>query len=991
MPDTRAVKKILSCLREALLSDRSEKNKPRTEDVVSVQHEELASQTPSPATCRNYKPLSVDDFRKEFMPGNGKIPVCEVIQLLELARETGTPVRIDFSRGFTVAGFKLLSICKQAGISPLVMFPAVSAGDAVYVRQGQAWWAPEVVDLLGRIHHEFTATFGFLVDSAEIISRVLTRPTTVWKSLADEIGRQGITVEGIGCSLRNTLTARLNLLWCYRACGRLRGEPLLRLLRNFEFESLEWGYLTRGHSDSEFAEPLDGIRYIEAKAVYSFDPVYVRGIAVTTNFNLQVIIHPAGGKIVFTDESGWKIIDNVVERNAGTGEIISTFSRDNQAPVGILIIDADHLIFEDSPRLPIPDLDQQLRRLPYPYTHFLAINSDIDWSDWDMFARSMDYFHYSLGIPLSASLYLESSDPRWPAWNQFNEKVERYWSCGALDTIHGITYSHDTLEWKAREFDENFECIWQLEVDFSGYKGLWIESSACNKIPEIELITSLHPRGLRIVPEMSNVDVANGIRYTVLPFDDHSASSITGVTGIRLCGNIQRNDDRVTVRTYSRLAKHVQADLDELARREYRPIVFTSHGGGEGTRRYGSCVDEDWRCIAPDEARLAFDRPESPWYCIEEFARLGTVFFNPNGNAFSLPTITSLKNILREEVGQNGKHYYMFSRFMSQRHSKLNLDYEFNYGKHAATAQGFSANIYDILQQMSWSELGTGAILYTHLGHRLGSQLVEGLRWNDEMLGSLNHLVSLAHPLQADERPMLRIWVATASQVLAYSAMMKNLAKNSVIDGSTIHIQPWYDHCLRRMLGTTQDAGSAWLHGATFYVNDPESAKVIIDSQPYHFFTINPPDQSGMQSVTLVSSDDVQRVSHGQIDIRSGEFSALFLNEKGDLANVTHISFLVKNENKSDLTFEISFDNRVQTINLAGRHCSSNTNGVPWRQVVLAFNEIPGARPLRGRVEKMKWSPHSCPTREYELGSSIVIKNVLLHRWIPKGGERFMA
>lgn len=114
-------------------------------------------------------------------------------------------------------------------------------------------------------------------------------------------------------------------------------------------------------------------------------------------------------------------------------------------------------------------------------------------------------------------------------------------------------------------------------------------------------------------------------------------------------------------------------------------------------------------------------------------------------------------------------------------------------------------------------------------------------------------LAEYFYNLSGTKKENERIWVTSASVYIQYMITHPYIKNNTKID---------YEKSIVR-IATTQDTttghilpdvtyGTRDLHGMTFYVKDPLSAKIYVGDKAIKTFTCNPKDHTGRPSVTIV-------------------------------------------------------------------------------------------------------------------------------------------
>jgi hypothetical protein len=158
---------------------------------------------------------------------------------------------------------------------------------------------------------------------------------------------------------------------------------------------------------------------------------------------------------------------------------------------------------------------------------------------------------------------------------------------------------------------------------------------------------------------------------------------------------------------------------------------------------------------------------------------------------------------------------------------------------------------------------GERAFFYTHLNFfnagafdgesASPAQMHQVKRFTPQTERALELLANLQYDLDGRRAPHHRVWVAPFSVQARHWRVNQELTKHTSFDRDTIRIASWRD-------GTTgqtvpgPEFPALDLHGQTFYVTDPATARVFLDGTEMTTLLRNPPDHTGRPSVTIVDS-----------------------------------------------------------------------------------------------------------------------------------------
>ncbi|MGH2400810.1 MAG: hypothetical protein ACRDF6_13310, partial [bacterium] len=262
------------------------------------------------------------------------------------------------------------------------------------------------------------------------------------------------------------------------------------------------------------------------------------------------------------------------------------------------------------------------------------------------------------------------------------------------------------------------------------------------------------------------------------------------------------------------------------------PVVFTAHGGGEEVNRWGQLWSDYGLAVYPQNVALAADRPDSPFYALAALRDAGIRFFNPMDLLFD-HEIKPIDQLIETRTAQDGTPYYTFRRYLPGEPLPEQTPPMWTFAKHGATAQALPAVSSELMHRFHRAAPGHGAIIYTHLGNRVGNELAPRLGWTEELHAALNVIAERYFARDRECSPPFRLWLTTPASALAYAALMRGMRTHVEVRGATVLIRSWHDAALGHAIPDVKRFGGAWLHGLTVYVDDPLAARVVVDGEDY--------------------------------------------------------------------------------------------------------------------------------------------------------------
>jgi hypothetical protein len=826
-------------------------------------------------------------------------PQVPFLQLATQPQRSGFAIRIDCARGPNKPAAAMVGCIVAQAVEPLVMLPLVSEafGSA---SEGVFRLSPQGIATVSSLV-DGGVPVGLLADPAKCIADVLAAPGKCWQSVDAELRAAGYQINGYAAPVGRSLDAVLATLWIYRSLGRLSDFHPLSELKSLPFYNFEWLFETGLSGSCGF--PADCFASFGIAAVDHGQERFVRSLRVCTRLKLRREVRPNVDLMLHSDNDGWVVIDRSgVETSVETAVALGRMRElADEARVAV-ILDPAHFRPVTSANASKAHCtnDVVVRVLPWPYDYFLAISSDVDWTTYDHFDRTIHRIADELGMRFAGSAYLTCHSPLWPSWDAIESGrpreaglLRRWASEGFLDTIHGLTFSFEMATLVEKPGEMGGGCILApiRPLTLDGVYGFLLIADAPTTTTGWPSLIVRTDHGSVPIPGPAEAYVELD-REVVLVYRLEKATQSL----LRCVEVIAREPDlQLQVMQTLRLSAAPVARLDMLARCNLNPVVFTAHGGGEGADRYGQLWTTYGLSIYPENRRWALDRPGTPLYALPALRNAGIKFYNPLDILFSseLPTIVTL---LRPEVAIDGSSYYSFKRYRPDRQLS---DRTWSHGKHIATAQALPAVLDELFHRFYWAPTASGAIIYTHLGNRVGNAASLRLGWSEELHAALERLAEYAAGKDKSAPMPYRIWVTTPGAALVYAATIGGLQDHISADAAGIHITSWFDSALGHRIPDPAEFGMGWLHGVTIYLPDGAPARVQVDGVPVKRLTINPPDETGRPSVTIVDDGDclplIPDLAEGPLLVEAGKGMVCQVPlDNVPLRNATHWSFNIK-------------------------------------------------------------------------------------------------
>jgi hypothetical protein len=246
---------------------------------------------------------------------------------------------------------------------------------------------------------------------------------------------------------------------------------------------------------------------------------------------------------------------------------------------------------------------------------------------------------------------------------------------------------------------------------------------------------------------------------------------------------------------------------------------------------------------------FAGDNPASPSYWIDLSDDHGTEFIGRDTS--TIDKAFPITDLSFPYLFYDGKRRYSFHRAFSS----LRLD------AMSSLEPALGDQVAGTLKTIDAAPAGSGGLLYTHWGIPLAPQRFQevGGVWplSKPSLDAFNILAGRHYGIldgkavpEAD-----RLWISSVYRQLVYSVVRRQIEPNIfyVANDNTVRIKQWRDDVTERLIPSL-DQPSKRLQGITVYVENASTARAFVEDKELFSFTRNAADQSGKQSITFVDN-----------------------------------------------------------------------------------------------------------------------------------------
>lgn len=781
--------------------------------------------------------------------------LCDIIYALQQCKNS-TKVRLDLRRGFFPADIALVNKIKGILKELTLGIDVLSSRTMSYSRNGYIILPDETILKVKKLAGD--SRLCLIIVPSDLIRLGLNKFSDLVNDIQITFKKKGIEFSEYALPFTNSPDILINQIW-------------IDSLNNNTFEVIpsnscetfcytEWispsSKMVNGLPKLKYKSYLDNLCFSEESEV---TPYYSRFFDAVLNTAPTVTRTPEGELLIYTDWDGWHIIHANGEQERVTftnlKRIIANVSKGKIQ----LIVDCNHI----SHKMQSED-SSEFRSLPYPFHHYISINSDIDWSQYNHIEDTAKIICDELGLPLSGSTYTFSPEKTWPSWSNDDlygcGLLQNHYNYGLIDTFHGLSYSFDTVHFVLDRYENGvsyFKC--DRKICLSKYDGILVELSDRDASPPI--VNFLSASGKEVKLNLADsYALKNGTRHHYR----HKSGDEQIYGSVLLISLSRKVSAEFVLSVQTTFATRTSLDelLEKLHADNISVPLLTMHGGGVGTRTYGVPVTEKALLQKNENFSYSMDDKNSPYYVGPIYKSNGVAFFNPVG-LFASSNTVNLDKLLSITKNKDGSESYIFSRFTSQRFHEDGTSPNFGYGKRTSSTQGLPYNLKELFQRLQNTGIGEGALIYTHLGHRVGNQNSLRLGWNEELMSALSLIAENYHGIDIQNPCHNRLWIAPTSQILQYSLIMRYISNNTHIDAKQINISSWFDPVLRQWLPNYETYQDAWLHGVTIYVQTFKGLSISLDQNKLKYYVRNMPDSSGKNSVTIVNSTNKIRLASG--------------------------------------------------------------------------------------------------------------------------------
>lgn len=533
-----------------------------------------------------------------------------------------------------------------------------------------------------------------------------------------------------------------------------------------------------------------------------------------------------------------------------------------------------------------------LRSLPYPFSRYFSIASDVDSLTFAKAESIYDTLKL-VALPLSDSAHLEGGPKAVPGGVKVNDpgQPEADRKVATVDVMTGDKLLENLL---ARWFQQGlidthhglFSGYFLYAKDFAGLT-LKPADPVGSTVKDRVALTRYFPFESSTPTESAPLELL--IRYEMPMFGALTLRLVDGDGKVLWTSGARMLPARVAPTTISIPMEKLAGEALRVAPKLALEMEFTSHFKGaylkvdavgaldrtrtrveEGMRRAealnitmpifsrhgmppgGSIGVSDLHAV-PEVTTwadtLQGDNPQSPIYWIDLLDRHGTEFIGRDTSV--LDKAFDIKDLTYPYLFYDGKRRHSFHRIFSSRRMDAASSHEAAIGDQIAGS----------LATIDAAPVGSGGQLYTHWGVALSKEkfaAVGGVWPLSQPTLDAFALVAGRYYGWRDGKPVpasQRLWVAPSYRQLVYSVMRRQIEPNVSIDAdkNTVYVRRWLDPVTDREL-PGRDLPLKRLQGITVYVASSQAARAFVEDQEVFSFTRNPRDETGRESITFVDN-----------------------------------------------------------------------------------------------------------------------------------------
>ena len=556
-----------------------------------------------------------------------------------------------------------------------------------------------------------------------------------------------------------------------------------------------------------------------------------------------------------------------------------------------------------------------IRRFPYPFTHMVAMASDVDTQAPWHGAAIHRVINEQIGLPLSDSLWVlggsQGASSLFVADDELNGRPSRVgthttfglllrqWHRGNVDTFH--SWQDDSIP----PLQEPLRAAVRLtaatttirvmappvELTSLDYRHLRLHFSAA---PPEDLWLRLHGKGRVVVVSVAHMRAGRAVTVdrTRPPYIVEIVLGVAPDQGPPEPFNLAHLE-QVELHAFScakgcpvavtRLERDgfsrrsVLLQLPTLEAFNLRPAAVTSHGGFSYAQNFDA---ENFVATIPRTPGSAYESrlvsnvlrnlgndPQAHAYHTDLLRQFGVTtlwsFAKSSKHLWNEPRppmkarISGFHDMVRTWVDYKATTLAEFRRELPALEPALKgvpLDDIFC----AKVCWGDQGSVLGLLVALSLSRIDAGRdvdhLWYTHFGSGDSDfERTPSAPMRASAVAWLERLANRMFNFDGRVQARHRVWVAPVGTIARYRVAHSQIAPHVTVDPMTsrVSIAPWTDPVTGKTLPEVA-AGMRDLHGLTVYVPNSTAASVVIAGRDTVSFTRNPPDDSGRGSVTLV-------------------------------------------------------------------------------------------------------------------------------------------
>jgi hypothetical protein len=264
--------------------------------------------------------------------------------------------------------------------------------------------------------------FYFLNELVDLFLAAARGPWSLMESIADQLETMDITARDVATAMDDDPATEFNALL-------LQGPSQFpaSLVDQYEVDAAELRFI--GQMPASLGRSLDGNGQVDVAPLDQVQDWSSHRLRHT--LQRRWLVRPTRPErwLITSTAMGWRVRSADDDRMLTTDDLCCWLDSSESAGDVFAVCEVDDFAVH-----PVKPSASRVRHLPYPFDHYLTVNSDIDFANEPQVERTIERISDELGLSIGGSYYLDAV--RTHAVSAATGPVERWSGQGAMDTLH---------------------------------------------------------------------------------------------------------------------------------------------------------------------------------------------------------------------------------------------------------------------------------------------------------------------------------------------------------------------------------------------------------------------------------------------------------------------------------------------------------------------------------------------------------------------------